>query len=364
MPRRPEDGDESNARFFLPEEELDAHEVDGDVDLDAELASAGEDRATFEEALAAIEDGSIELQTLSGLSDLSREEVGQLADTWRELPTAARETVVEHAFVLGEDDLLLDFMRFFRFALADEASAVRQYAARGLAAYDDPELIQPLLEAATTDVSDDVRLAAVEALGTFMDMVEFRVLDAPVGVQLRNALMTMVDDAALPLSLRAGALEAVAVLSGDEAILEAIQRFHDDGDTEMRHGSLRAMGRSANLRWLPLLEAEIRNVEPDQRQEAIRALSAYDDEALVPLLTLVAREDREMMVRLEAVQALGIIGGANALRELQTLREYASDDEVEAIDDAIAEAAQDLQTDDLDDDDHTSIDDELRRLGL
>jgi hypothetical protein len=367
MPQRPEDDDAINARFFLPEKELDADEVDIAVDLDAEIAAAGEDRATFEEALAAIEEGSIELQTLSGLSDLSRSQVEQLADTWRELPADARETIAEHAFVLGEDDLLLDFMRFFRFTLGDEASAVRQYAARGLAAYDDPELIEPLLMAATTDVSDDVRLAAVEALGSFMDMVEFQVLEAVVGERLRGALMAMVDDASLPLSLRAGALESVAVLSRDEASLGAIQRFHDGDDAEMRLGSLRAMGRSANPRWQPILEADIRGIEPDQRQEAIRALGAYDDEALVPLLTLVAREDREMMVRLEAVQSLGIIGGANAVRELRTLREYASEDEIEAIDDAIAEASQDLDLDDEPDDlddGHASLDDELRRLGL
>ena len=363
MSQRPDD--EINARMYLPEEELDGPDGDGELDLDAEASAAREaDHASFDDALAAIEEGSIELQTLTGLSDLSREQVEQLADIWRELAAEARASIAEHAYVLGEDDLLLDFMRFFTFALDDESSAVRQFAARGLAAYDDAGLVEPLRRLATTDISDDVRIAAVEALGSFADMEEFGMLDAATGAEVTQALFAIVADAAATRLLRASALEAVAVISGDERIQETIQRFFDADEVELRLGAIRAMARSVNPRWRPVLEATLRSPDPDARQEAVAALGAYDDEALVPLLTLVAREDREIDVRLEAVQTLGQIGGRTALRELETLREHASDDEIDAIDDAMAEAAQSIDPDEEPDDGDDDIDAELRRLGI
>jgi HEAT repeat protein len=365
MSQRPDD--EINARMYLPEEEPDTAEADNDdgFDLDAETAAEELAHASFDDALAAIEQGSIELGMLSGLSDLSREQVEQLADIWNELPADARASIAEHAYVLGEDDLLLDFMRFFSFALDDESSAVRQYAARGLAAYDDSELIQPLIRLAATDISDDVRVAAIESLGSFADMEEFGMLDEASGAEVREILVDILSDDAAPRQLRASALEAVAVISGNRAILDAIERFFVSGDAELRIGSIRAMARSVNPIWQPLLEATLRSVDPDERQEAVSALGAYEDEALVTLLTRVAREDREVTVRLEAIQTLGSIGGRNALRELETLREHASDDEIDAIDEAIVEAAQSIdQDEEPDDEEDDSIDAELRRLGI
>jgi len=361
MPQRPDD--EINARMYLPEEELDEAGANGAIDLDAqERAARQAAHAAFEDALQAIEEGSIELRTLTGLSDLSRDQIAQLADIWSELPAQARASIAEHAYVLGEDDLLLDFMRFFAFALNDDASAVRQYAARGLAAYDDSALIPPLIRAATTDISDDVRVAAVEALGSFADMEEFGMLDAATGAEVRRTLLGILASEDAPEQLRASALEAVAVISGDPEILAAIERFAGADDSELRLGGIRAMARSVNPRWQPLLEATLRSPDPDARQEAVRALAAYDDEALVPMLTLVAREDREIVVRLDAIQALGQIGGTTALRELETLREHASDDEIDAVDEAIVEAAESIDQDDGGEDD--DLDAELRRLGL
>jgi HEAT repeat protein len=256
-------------------------------------------------------------------------------------------------------------MRFFAFALNDESTAVRQYAARGLAAYDDSDLVQPLIRLTSTDISDDVRVAAIESLGSFADMDEFGMLDEDTGAEVRQTLVDILSDDAAPGRLRASALEAVAVMSGHRPILDAIQGFFDSGDAELRIGSIRAMARSVNPQWQSLLEATLRSADPDERQEAVSALGAYEDEALVPLLTRVAREDREISVRLEAIQTLGLIGGKSALRELETLREHASDDEIDAIDEAIVEAAQSIdQDEEIDDEDDDSFEAELRRLGM
>jgi HEAT repeat protein len=367
MPQRPED--QINTRIFLPEEELEGAEADVEIEIDLDAEASGSSpqaaaHASFDDALEAIEQGSIELGTLTGLSDLSREQVQQLADIWNELPAEARAPIAEHAFVLGDDDLMLDFMRFFEFAVNDESIAVRQYAARGLAAYDDPDLVPALIRLATTDVSDDVRVAAIESLGSFADMEEFGMLDEETGAEVRRTLAGILSDDAAPGRLRASALEAVAVISGHRAILDAIQGFFDSGDAELRIGSIRAMARSVNPRWQPLLEATLRSADPDERQEAVSALGAYEDEALVPLLTRVAREDREISVRLEAIQTLGLIGGRTALRELETLRGHASDDEIEAIDEAIMDAAQNIDQDEEIDDEDDSLDAELRRLDM
>lgn len=310
--------------------------LDGEGDTFAALEDAR--YATFDQAIEAVEGGWLEPSILTGFSDLSRNDVRRLRNVWRALPDESRVTIAEHALAMGEQDLLLDFMRFFGVLLDDDLAAVRQVAATGLAPYDDEALIGPLTKRATIDPDEDVRVAAMASLGTFMTLGEFGMLDNRTINSLRNVLLTAVRDTSASTRLRAAALAGASVDSEDREIKEAIGEFFASGDAELRIGAIHAMGRSVDGHWLPLLETTLRSSDPDERQVAARSLGSYEDRSVVPMLTMVAREDREMPVRLEAIQALGTVGGRHALQSLQTLREHVSDDEVELVDAAIAEA--------------------------
>jgi hypothetical protein len=294
--------------------------------------------ASFDEALEAICGESLEVTSLTGFSDITRNEVRRLTLVWDELPVESRVTIADHVHALGQEDLFLDFMRFFRLLLDDDSAAVRQIAATGLAPYDDESLIEPLTKHATADADDDVRVAAMESLGTFVMLGEFGMLEPRTMKNLRQVLLRSVGDVRAPVRLRAAALAGIAVNSEDNQIQEAIEAFYTSGDSDLRMGAIQAMGRSANPLWIPLLESTLRSSDPDERQASAKSLGTYDDPAVVPMLTMLAREDQEMPVRLEAIQALGTVGGRNALHSLQTLREHVSDDEIEAVDAAIAEA--------------------------
>lgn len=294
--------------------------------------------ASFEEAVEAIGGESLEVTALTGLSDISRNEARRLAGIWRELPVESRVTIADHVLVLGQEDLFLDFMRFFRLLLDDDSAAVRQIAATGLAPYDDETLIEPLTRHATSDPDDDVRVAAMESLGTFVTLGEFGMLEPRTMKNLRQVLLRAVRDVTAPARLRAAALTGAAVFSEDREIQEAIEGFYTSGDSDLRMGAVQAMGRSASPLWLPMIEASLRSPDPDERQAAAKSLGTHEDQSVVPMLTMLVREDQEVPVRLEAIQALGTVGGRNALHSLQTLREHVSDDEIEAVDAAIAEA--------------------------
>jgi hypothetical protein len=338
MPRDPETGDEINSQMSNIEGDPDLFEDDMDAE---ELAYADLEEvryASFEEALEAIQEDSLEPVVLTGFSDITRKQVHELRSVWTSIDDeTTRRTIADHVATLGLDDVRLDFMRFFRVLLEDPAATVRQVAASSLEPYDDPALIEPLIKMAQGDPSEDVRLAAVETLGSFAMLAEFEMLDRKDQLALRKALMGIATDVSVDRKLRAAALVSAAADTATPRIQETIAEHYEAGDSDLRLGALRAMGRASDPEWLGVLEAALRSSDPDERQAAVQSLSQYGDEGVVPMLTMVAREDLEMPVRLEAIAALGTQGGKAALYSLNTLREYVSDDEIEAVEAAIAE---------------------------
>ena len=300
----------------------------------------------FDEALAAIQEDTIEPRMLAGFSDMSRNDVRKLNTIWRTLPDDTRITIADHILALGQDDLLLDYQRFYRLLVDDSAAAVRQAGASGLAMYEDEDLIDPLVRMVTSDPDDGVRVVAAEALATFTTLGEFLELTDKMVKKLRTVLMGIINDTTASGPLRAAALAAAAVRSEDEEIQNAVEAFYHSGDAELRMGAIQAMGRSGNSRWLPLLDSAVRSTDSDVRQLVARSLAPFEAE-VVPLLTMLVREDPEGPVRLEAIQSLGIVGGRKALESLQTLRDYVSDDEIEAIDIAMSEAEAWIQAESL-----------------
>lgn len=338
--------DDEEMRIFSIEDQDGSDTEPLDLEEDAFEVFQASLQPEFGEALAAIQAESLEPRMLTGFSDMTRNDVRKLNTVWRGLPEETRVTIADHILALGQADVLLDYQRFYRLLLDDSVAAVRQAGAAGLSMYEDEDLIDPLVRLASNDPDDGVRVVATESLATFTTLGEFLELPERTVRKLRTALLAIIKDATASEALRAAALAAAAVRSGDEDIQNAVEAFFSSGDPELRLGAIRAMGRSGHSRWLPLLDTAARDTDPDVRQLVAGALGAFESE-VVPVLTMLVREDPEEPVRLEAIQSLGAVGGRQALESLQTLRDYVSDDEIEAVDLAIAEAEAWILAEDL-----------------
>lgn len=339
MTRLPDRDDEINTSMYRIDGEGDDLAVDDPETLEESAYEELEEfqTATFEEAIDAIQEDSLEPQVLTGFSDITRKQVHELRKVWLAIEEEdARRTIADHVSALALDDIRLDFMRFFRVLLEDPAASVRQVAAAGLEPYDDPALIQPLIEAATGDPDEDVRHAAVETLGSFAMLAEFEMLEPKIHQALRKTLVGIATDPANAPRLRAAALVSVSVDTATPNLVETIQEHYDSGEPDLRIGALRAMGRAGGD-WVGLLERAIRSNDADEREAAATSLGQFEGENVVPMLTMLAREDVEMPVRVAAIEALAAHGGRAAQQSLQTLREYVSDDELDVVDAAIAE---------------------------
>lgn len=329
--------DDDEMRIFSIEDQEDSDTEPLDLEEDAFEVFQAEMLPEFEEALEAIGAPSLEPRMLQGFSDMGRNDVRRLKPVWNQLPEEARITIAELVLAMGQTDILLEYQRFFQLMLDDEAAAVREAGARGLSMYEDEEFIQPLVRLMQSDPATAVRISAADALATFTTLGEFMELPERTSNRLGKDLMRIVRDTNAPEAVRAAALGAAAVRSQDVEIQDTIGAFYESGSEELRIGAIQAMGRSGNSRWLPLLDVAIRDHDPEIRQLAARAMGPFESE-VVPLLTMVVREDQESSVRLEAIQALGTVGGRKAIESLTTLRDYVSDDEIEAVDTAIDEA--------------------------
>jgi cyclophilin family peptidyl-prolyl cis-trans isomerase len=233
----------------------------------------------------------------------------------------------------------------------DEEFEVRQMAAFALGLIGDASARQALL-AALNDPSIIVQARAAEALGLIGDRAEeiASAVSTMVRTHLAGAALQGIasDDLAFPLAppaeavrlglyalVRLGQYQPLAAAVLDESgqpvsnwwpVAYAIQRLGDPQGapalisllgTEGRYtaafaarglGVMKAMQSASFLRAI----VEERRRQPAVIVEAIRALAAMGDEGAVPALTSVlttANVDR--MLRLEALTALGTIGGAD-----------------------------------------------------
>lgn len=347
MPQDHNDDLDENMRVFSIEEAGDADEEPVDLEEDAYEVFAASTGPGFESALDAIQEDTLDPAMLLGFSDMERNQARQLKKVWAALPDEARSTIAGHILALGMDDVLHDFQRFYRLMIEDGLPEVREIGANGLAMDEDEDLIDPLLRLLAEDPDARVRVAAAQALATYTTLGEFLELDDKTVRKLRNALMDIVTDEANPSDLRAAALASAAVQSGDKDIQRTIERFAKSDDQDLRMGAYHAMGRAGSKRWVPKLDAAARDNDAEIRGQVARALGAFESE-VVPILTMLVREDTEADVRVSAIEALGRVGGAKALEALRKLRQYVSDDERAVVDDAIMEAQEWAELEDAD----------------
>lgn len=297
------------------------------------------DRAAEQDAaFAAIASGRTDLtvemtEALSGLDAPGRDRF-RLA--LARLDPQARFALIERLISLEQGAPVLDFAAACLAALTDEDATVRALAASGLADYEGPDAIDPLLALARDDPDDSTRAEAVVALGPVALRAEFGQLAPRQRDAVVATLRGIANDTAEDPRVRAAACASVAVID-EPWVRDLIFDHLEDGDPILRLGAVQAMGRTADPYWIPTLENSMAVLDDDERATAAVAAGEIADEDAVPALSDLL-DDESGEVVLAAVEALGEIGGPEALEQLARLATH-PEPAVRAAVQAAAEAA-------------------------
>lgn len=337
-----DNGKEPNADWFqMGEEPL----LDEDFDLeDYELDIV---KADFSDALEAIQADAITPFDLTGFGDLSRKQVHEVRAVWETLPLEKRQMLADLVQMVAREYIYSDFGRFLGVLLGDSDERVRLSAAQGAMLSQEVNNIKPLADLAENDANEDVRLAAIEALAGYMvgmDMGEsYDAQDTRRLAQLRTWAM----DESWPSRLRAASLVSWASNPADNSIGQIIEQFALSDDEELMLGATRAMSSWGAGNMLPFLEKQLRSLDADHREAAALALGQANDASVVPMLTMLAREEKEPAVREAAYVGLSEQGSKQALLALQELRKHAAEDDWDFLDVSIANVKELMEMDDL-----------------
>lgn len=302
-------------------------------------------------ALRAEEPGAVAAAIYYGLSDLTDAEIKKLQPAWSALSAEYRRKVMRELAEASETDFELDYAAVGRMGLQDEDAQVRAAAVEALWIDESPELMARLIELAQWDEANEVRAAALVALGRFVLLGEYGELPEDQVTKLHEIIINLWTDEQEDLNVRRRALEAIAN-SSHEIVPDAIEEAYHSSERLMKISAVFAMGRSCDERWNDRILREMSGLDAELRYEAARAAGEIGITEAVPLLGRLAmgndRETQEV-----AIWSLGEIGGRDALRILSALADDAKkaedDDLIEAVNEAISSAS--LIGEDLDFDD-------------
>ena len=206
----------------------------------------------------------------------------------------------------------------------------------GLWEIEHPQLIPRLKRLLHQDETVDVRAAAALALGRFVYLGETGDLAAEYADEACQSLWDCFHNPAEHVHVRRRALEAIAA-SGQSNITRLIEKTFYEGDRTMRVSALYAMGRNADLRWIPYLLPELGHDDAAIRLEAVRALGELEARPAVPRIIQLIAVETDNEVRIEALTALGQIGGAEARKALEAATEWDDEAIVFAAESALEE---------------------------
>lgn len=288
------------------------------------------------DAFEAVRSGDLSQTWLARFSDLSRDALRTFERGWRELPEQARVDVVRGMEQLSEERVDVNFGRALRVALDDPSPVVRQVAIAGLWEDESPDMLERLQRILRDDASPDVRSEAASALGRFSQSASVATMQDEAAVTLREELVRVTLSVGSSYAEQRRALESLGPFAAEPDVAAAIEDAFDSGDHGMQCSALRAMGLSRELRWLPVILAELQSDEPELRFEAARAAGLLGSADALPLLLDAAR-DEDAEVRHTAINAMGQIGGRGAERALERLAEDAGEADLELIEAAMEE---------------------------
>jgi HEAT repeat protein len=270
---------------------------------------------------------AVSLEQQGALSDLRGNALRAFEQAWPRLSAGERLAAIEELANLAEENVRLELGPLFRASLLDEESEVRAAAMRANVHDESGAFLDALLGALQGDPAAGARLAAAEALGPFALRAELEELQEATADRIATALRDRAEDPTEEYGVRGAALASVGYFSRPEVLATVLEALKEP---RLEQAAVRALGRSADARWIDRLVEYSQRPEATMRAEAATALGEIEDEAAVPRLVELV-DDPVGEVRLAAVTALGAIGGDQARETLV----YAA----EADDPALAAAA-------------------------
>lgn len=342
--------DPETFRVFTPGEEDESEETL----LDQQNAFLIPQAPDIEPILETLARGERAPRDILAFSDLDKENATLLARRWEDIPSELRLSLVQEAIELAIDDVFLLMSRFFRIVSHDSDASVRQIAAQAMASEEDFENRDRLLEMLAEDTSDDVRGAAAGALGYFAELEAVFDTDGTDDPDdpyaflnrepfsgdspLMQTLLRVAEDEDEPWVVRAHAVEAASIYTPNSRVDALVQRLYDEDELGLRVSAIFAMGRGNLTSWLPVIMKAFEDDDEAIRVEAIRAAGKMGEVEALPLLAEIARKDRDIEIRHNAIMAIGTIGGDAAHRTLSRIQEKAREEDLEIIEAALMEA--------------------------
>lgn len=292
--------------------------------------------ANVEDILHEAAAGAIDSGRFAELSDPSRDQLQAFSTTWAALPASTRREIVREMQRQAEENLALDFSRYFRATIADDDDEVRALAVRALWEDATRSFLEEISDLALSETSAPVQEAIAATLATFSYQVELEEVDAIAAARVQRALFHLLEDGANWM-VRRRALESAAYMSRNQRVKEAIQYAYESDFEQECAGALVAMGRNLDPDWFPIIRRELTNQDPDIRCEAARAAGEFGDPAVIDdLARMIDDEDDE--IREVSVRSIGKIGGRRAIDTLRYLETQTGDDMKPVVQSAIEEA--------------------------
>lgn len=257
-------------------------------------------------------------------SGLGRSEAAQLRMEWAGVAGPAREVLIAIAAAIAADSVDYEFSSLAAVALDDPSPLVREHAAELLWESTDPSAGLRLATILRHDAASGVRSAAAAALRQFVALREFERIEPAAGDEIVEALRMSAEDVSESPEVRANAIESLGPRSLP-FVPALIEDAYTADERELRLAAVRAMGDTADERWLEYLFEQFFAEDPEFRFAA--ALSAGEigaDEAVDPLAALL--KDSDLDVVLGAIGALAEIAGEEAVRTLRAFQPRAPEE--------------------------------------
>ncbi len=299
-------------------------------------------KPTLEATLGALQADTVSVKSdvYYGLSGLSEADLTKFVDVWQQLSDDQRYRVAMGLAEASESDFELDYRTIGLYLLRDASADVRVAAIEML--WEDETLETMHAFMAVLERDNDVRVkstaAGASALGRFVLLGEYGEIPSDEFEKLQTLLITTLKDETLDSEIRRRALEAISN-SSHEIVSSEIRKAYRSSDHRFKVSSIFAMGRSNDPIWEDIVLKELDSNDAEIRYEATRAAGEIGILEAVPKLgRLLVDDDRE--IQMNVIWSLGEIGGKEAQRILEAIRDVAEESEdvdmLEAIDDSLA----------------------------
>ena len=271
------------------------------------------------------EEKPISYRLLRNLSELTEAELHQFQSAWAGFSPQRRLDLMRALVDMAEEHIEFHYNAIFAWTLDDQDPRIRVYAIEGLWEDKNTRLVDRFQQILVYDEDVDVRAAAAMALGRYIAWGELDEIPQRHAERAVEALWDVYHDPREHVHVRRRALEGIAASSHPGAA-RLIESAHYDEDLFMRSSALYAMGRTADVRWIPYLLPELKSQAPELRMEAARSLGELESTAAVDPMIRMLDTEQDSEVRFAILEALGQIGGDKARQAL----ELAVDSENEA----------------------------------